>query len=237
MNFEPEDMRPPTQTRTKAPAKKRLLLALAFAITLVVGFGIGHLTAPTKTVTVDTASSALPEHDQSPTSAAAPSPAQSTDGSVSVGASASASVPGSAMVQPSGTSPGTVSGLATAANGTLLGSYTFNLPEGYSAPLGPTAPTQSQIASGATPDIVWNGGLEAGTGDRLISVPIGTQTTYNLCAGDTDFEFQAEPSQGTVFCLVESTGRIVGVTIASVTALPVSSGYAVMNVQVWQDSP
>ena len=75
---------------------------------------------------------------------------------VSAGTSASASPSGAA---------------ATTGNGTLLGSYSFQLTNGYNAPLGPTAPTQSQIAAGGAYDVGYNGDLYAGDNEKMISLP------------------------------------------------------------------
>lgn len=138
---------------------------------------------------------------------------------VSAGTSASAS--------PSGVA-------ATVGNGTLLGSYSFQLTNAYNAPLGPTAPTQSQIAAGGAYDVGYSGDLSAGNNEKMISLPAGTTPTYSACTTGTVFEDSASPAQGTSFCIIETSGRVAGVTV---TAMGSSLSYAVLQVTVWKYVP
>ncbi len=123
---------------------------------------------------------------------------------------------------------------ATAGNGTLLGSYSFQLTNGYSAPLGPTAPTQAQIASGGTYDISYNGGIYPGTNEKMVSLPNGSTPTYSACTTGTVFEDSASLTQGTAFCIIETSGRVAGVSIASIGS---SSLYVVLKATVWKYVP
>ena len=123
---------------------------------------------------------------------------------------------------------------ATAGNGTLLGSYGFQLTNGYNAPLGPTAPTQSQIAAGGAYDVGYNGDLYAGSNEKMISLPAGTTPTYSACTTGTVFEDNASPAQGTSFCIIETSGRVAGVTVTSMGS---SQSYATLQVTVWKYVP
>jgi hypothetical protein len=164
-----------------------------------------------------------------------------------------ASVTSSPVTSPSGTIPKTVSAApptqtggsaaptpqsgsaSIAANGAQLGSYSFQLTNGYTAPLGPTAPTQSQIlaaTSDGSYDISFNGEVTPGDNEKMISLPEGSTPTYSACTSGTVFEQYATPlAQGTVFCVTETTGDVAGVTITSVGGSPLSS---VFKVTLWK---
>ena len=138
-------------------------------------------------------------------------------------------------VSPGGSaSPAALSGAGTAGNGTQLGSYSFQLTETYSAPLGPTAPTQSQIAAGGAYDISYNGSVNSGTNEKMVSLPNGSTPTYSACTTGTLFEESAPTAPGTAFCIIETSGRMAGVTITSVGN---SSAYIGLEVTVWKYVP
>jgi hypothetical protein len=120
-------------------------------------------------------------------------------------------------------------------NGAELGSYDINLPIGYSVPLGPTHPTQSQFTNGSGGDIWTNSILEIGpgNGNKMLNLPDGTTPTYQQCADDTLFENQVSAKPGVAFCLVEA-GKMVGVTVTSVSST--QPYYAALHVTVWQNS-
>lgn len=120
-------------------------------------------------------------------------------------------------------------------NGAELGSYDINLPIGYSVPLGPMRPTQSQFVNGGGGDIGTNsiGGIYPGNGNKMLNLPDGTTPTYQQCADDTLFENQVNAKPGVTFCLVE-VGKIVGVTVTSVSSM--QPYYATLHVTVWQNS-
>ncbi len=121
------------------------------------------------------------------------------------------------------------------ANGTQLGSYQFDLPGGYYVPLGPTAPKQSQFTIYTSGDLGWDDSafLVTSGGDKLLGLPTGSTPTYQACTNKTSFIESASDNPGTAVCVVESTGRIVGVTIVS--AVPNQS--LVIEAVIWQNSP
>lgn len=121
------------------------------------------------------------------------------------------------------------------ADGTQLGAYQFNLPGGYYVPLGPTAPKQSQFTIYTSDDLGWDDSafLITTGGDKLLSLPTGSTPTYQACANATSFIESASDNPGTAVCVVESTGRIAGVTVVS--AVP--NQYLVIKVVIWQNSP
>lgn len=120
----------------------------------------------------------------------------------------------------------------TAGNGTELGAYTFRLTNGYAAPLGASAPTQAQITqSGTSYDVYFNGEITAGSNERIISLASGSTPTYSACTTGTVFEQSPPANQGTAFCIIETSGRVAGVTVASVGNSPY---YLVLKVTTWQ---
>jgi len=129
----------------------------------------------------------------------------------------------------------------TSANGTVLGSYTFTLPQYDSAPLGTTAPDQAQILSGTGQDVIWNTGaggspLQTGGGDKMLNLPSGSTPTYQACTTDTLSSGESSPNAGTAFCLIEATGKMAGVTIASANNSQ-SPYFLVLHVVIWENSP
>lgn len=129
----------------------------------------------------------------------------------------------------------------TAPNGTVLGSYNFTLGQYRSAPLGPTAPTQSQILSGSGQDVIWNTGaggapLQTGSGDTMLILPSGATPTYRVCKADTITSDEESRDAGTAYCLREATGRMAGVTVAS-AHVSQSPWYLNLHVVIWKYSP
>lgn len=120
---------------------------------------------------------------------------------------------------------------ATADDGAQLGSYSFQLSNGYTAPLGPKAPTQSQIASGGAYDIWYNGAVSPGSNEKIVSLPSGATPTYSACTTGTVFESSAPLTQGITFCIIETTGLVAGVTLTSVSTTP---NYVQFKVTVWK---
>ena len=142
-------------------------------------------------------------------------------------------VPAAPPVSPASSAAPTASSGAggAAGNGTQLGSYSFQLTNGYSAPPGPTAPTQSQIASGGTYDIQYNGEVYPGVNEEMVSLPNGSTPTYSACTTGTVFEDSAPLTQGTAFCIIETSGPVAGVTITSIGN---SSAYVGLNGTLWK---
>lgn len=159
----------------------------------------------------------------------APTAAPSTAGSA-----ASASPPsGTAVASP------TISPVASAPassgppNGTQLATYSFQLPNGYWAPLGLTAPTRAQLTNQSQLDIQYNGELYFGVNDQVLALPDNSVPTYQACANNNQIEnggLGLNAVRGTAFCVVE--GRtIAGVEVGSVNDNP---AYVVLNVTIWQ---
>jgi hypothetical protein len=157
---------------------------------------------------------------------------------VHVGASSTptATAPPSPAVSRGGPTagPSPTGDTGTAGNGTQLApSYLFQLTNSYSAPLGLTKPTQAQIGRGvASYDIFYYDAFQPGPGEKMLSLPNGSTPTYTACATDTVFVGSASATPGTAFCIVETTGRVAGVTVTSINGSP---NYAVLKVTLWQD--
>ncbi|WP_169739766.1 hypothetical protein [Actinospica robiniae] len=139
--------------------------------------------------------------------------------------------------------PSTASSSATKANGTLLGTYTFQIPPYATVPLGTTQPTQAQFVQGSglgdlyldTSGLVGPGtDFKPANGNKMVVLPSGTPATYQSCSTDTGFVQNVDNTVGAVFCLIETTGRIPGVTVMSIES---SQPYAsVLHVSLWQDA-
>lgn len=131
---------------------------------------------------------------------------------------------------PSAGGTGSATAGSGSANGTQLGSYTIDLPAGYSVPLGPTKPTQSQFITGQSGGDLYYTGLGYFPGlssEKLVTLTSGTPPTYSACQGSTFFN-SVNDDAGESFCIVESND-LVGLYVQSD-----QSGYAVINVNVWR---
>jgi hypothetical protein len=122
--------------------------------------------------------------------------------------------------------------LSTAGNGTQLGAYAFQLTNGYSAPLGATAPTQAEIASGGSCDIEYNGEIYSCNQEKIVSLPNGSTPSYSACTTGTLFVNDVDPTEGNVFCIIETSGSVAGVSVASAGSTP--NYYISVKVTVWQ---
>ena len=130
---------------------------------------------------------------------------------------------------------------ATGSDGDVMGSYTFSLTAGGTAPLGPTAPTQAQLLqgrAGSGGDVGVNsiGALYAGNGETIVSLPDGTTPTYQACKTGTLFANSARSNAGTAFCIIETSGKIAGVVVDSVNTSQ-NPSYINLRVTVWENSP
>jgi hypothetical protein len=151
-------------------------------------------------------------------------PAANSGSSAAPAPVGSSTAPSSATASPAPAS--------TVGNGTLQGSYTFNLTNGYTAPLGPTAPTQGQIIQGGSScDISYSGYLYSCDSERIITLAGGSTPSYSACTTGTIFAGYEAATAGTAFCIVE-TGRVAGISVASVDS---SSDYVTLKVTVWQN--
>ena len=122
--------------------------------------------------------------------------------------------------------------MSTAANGTQLGAYAFDLTNGYSAPLGATAPTQSEMASGGSCDVQYDGYVYSCNQEKMISLPDGSTPSYSACTTGTIFVGEVAATQGNVFCIIEPNGSVAGITVASAGTSP--SYYVSLVVTVWK---
>jgi hypothetical protein len=128
---------------------------------------------------------------------------------------------------------------APSRNGAQFGTYSLKLPSGYYAVLGATAPTQSQLISATEGDIVWRsdlGGspLVPGRGERIVTLPNGATPSYQACADGILLTGSASYVTGTAFCVIETTGKMAGVTVTSSSLTQPS--YIVLQVTVWQNT-
>jgi hypothetical protein len=124
------------------------------------------------------------------------------------------------------------------AAGTVLGSYRVRIPAGYRIPLGPTAPTQSQILANTDGDLIWRpdlGGapISPAGGDTMLSLSNGSTPTFDACTTDT-LVINSAPSttRGTAFCLLETTGMVAGVKV--VNSSFTAPSFVELDVVIWQ---
>jgi len=120
-------------------------------------------------------------------------------------------------------------------DGTQLATYSFDLPNGYWAPLGLTAPTSAQLSNQSQLDIQYNGELYFRSNEQIRALPNSSVPTYPACANNTQIEnggLGLSAVRGTAFCVVES-GTIARVEVGSVNNDP---AYVVLNVTIWQNA-
>ena len=118
------------------------------------------------------------------------------------------------------------------ADGTLLGSYSIDLSEGYSAPLGPSQPSQAQFTQTMSAgDVLYDGwNYSAGrSSERIVSLPVGTTPTYRACSTGTTFTSYVASAVGASFCVLEVSGKLAGVNV-----LAEQTGHVLLQVSVWQ---
>lgn len=171
----------------------------------------------------------------SPAAALAPKGAGSTAASQAAPATPTSLSPAASPVTSPAISPSATSSPApasTVGNGTLEGTYSFQLTEPYSAPLGASAPTQAQIAAGAACDVYYNGQLTSCNSEKIVSLPNGSTPSYSACTASTLFVDSASANQGTAFCIIETSGRVAGISVAAAGNTP--SYYVTLKVSVWQ---
>jgi hypothetical protein len=172
----------------------------------------------------------------SPAAALAPKGAGSTAANQAAPATPTSLSPAASPVASSpATSPSATSSpvpASTVGNGTLEGTYSFQLTEPYSAPLGASAPTQAQIAAGAACDVYYNGQITSCNNEKIVSLPNGSTPSYSACTASTLFVDSASANQGTAFCIIETSGRVAGISVAAAGNTP--SYYVTLKVSVWQ---
>jgi hypothetical protein len=133
---------------------------------------------------------------------------------------------------------------SAASAGVKLASYSVAMPPFYTIPLGSTRPTPGQFVRGASEtsgDLYLDtSGFGPGTdfqpenSDKMVILPNGSVLTYKSCSADSGFVQNVNNASGAVFCLIESSGNIVGVSIQSIDS---SQPYAsVLGVTVWKGS-
>lgn len=123
-------------------------------------------------------------------------------------------------------------------NGAELGSYTVDLPSGYSIPLGASKPTQSQFdSSGQNGDLSdLNDGAdtyqELGS-DEMVKLQSGSTLTYQACTSSTAFTNSISGGTlGVAFCVLEN-GKIAGIKVVSQSST--TSDYT-LQVTVWRNT-
>jgi hypothetical protein len=200
---------------------------LARFATLTVALTATGLAAGCSTASSSESAAVAPKTGAASSAASAGSSATPTSTASPVTASPVTASP--ATASPATASPAPVS---TAGNGTQLGTYTITLTNGYSAALGPSAPTQAQIAANGSCDVQYNGDIYSCNYEKIISLPSGSTPTYSACTTGTLFETSPSVAQGTAFCIIETGGRVAGVTIATVGTSP--SNYVNLSVTVWK---
>jgi hypothetical protein len=171
----------------------------------------------------------------------ASSPAPQPAATVTVAATATVTVTATATaVSSAANSPQTPrTSVATASNGSTLGSYTVDLPLGYSIPLGSSKPTQSQFDSsgknGDLEDFSYVGSAyyqELGS-DKMVQLPEGATPTYQSCTSSTAFtDSISGGSLGVAFCILESE-KVAGVEVVSQSST--TSDY-ILHVTVWRNT-
>jgi hypothetical protein len=171
----------------------------------------------------------------SPAAALAPKGAGSTAASQAAPATPTSLSPAASPVTSPAISPSATASpvpASTVGNGTLEGTYSVQLTEPYSAPLGASAPTQAQIAAGAACDVYYNGQLTSCNSEKIVSLPNGSTPSYSACTASTLFVDSASANQGTAFCIIETSGRVAGISVAAAGNTP--SYYVTLKVSVWQ---
>jgi hypothetical protein len=171
----------------------------------------------------------------SPAAALAPKGAGSAAASQAAPATPTSLSPAASPVTSPAISPSATSSpvpASTVGNGTLEGTYSVQLTEPYSAPLGASAPTQAQIAAGAACDVYYNGQLTSCNSEKIVSLPNGSTPSYSACTASTLFVDSASANQGTAFCIIETSGRVAGISVAAAGNTP--SYYVTLKVSVWQ---
>ena len=120
-------------------------------------------------------------------------------------------------------------------DGMVLGSYSVDLPTGYSIPLGASKPTQSQFDSSEQNgdlDDTWAPSYDELGSDKMVQLPNGTTPTYQGCINSTAFTNGISGgSLGVAFCILEN-GKIAGVEVVSQSST--TSDY-ILQVTVWRD--
>ena len=188
------------------------------AVLATAGFFVGHATAGANAVPQPTATAkatATVTKTIYPGAAARPSAAPAT----AVSGTADAS---------------NVSSAGLPANGTLLGSYSIDLSAWYSAPLGPAQPTQAQFTQTSSGGDVYYNSASYSAGrdsERVVSLPTGIAPTYKACSTGTTFTQNVTDTVGASFCVLEADGKTAGVYVSAD-----ESGYAVLQVSVWQSA-
>jgi len=197
---------------------KALVSVAAVGAGTVLLAGCGGKATPSATVSSTAATAAASAAGASGT----PSP---TGNGGNVGATDSSSANAADGSTPTPTTP----------NGTELGSYNFDLTNGYGAPLATTAPTRVQISAGTGDDIYYDGAISAQSGDQMLSLPAGSTPTFAACSSDTLIGGQQSAVRGTTFCIVEN-GYLAGVSVASIGTSTSGSEYLVLDVTIWQNT-
>jgi hypothetical protein len=138
------------------------------------------------------------------------------------------------VTAPANAAAGSASPPGLAVAGTQLGSYPIDLTGDYGVPLGPAQPAQSEYSADGIGDLVkTNSRIGPGGDDQMALLPDGTTPTYQQCKSSTNFSGQIVPAAGSAFCLIETTGYIVG---AEVTAVGPTVSNVNLTITVWKNA-
>lgn len=180
----------------------------------------GPSTSPTTSVSPSTAASPPGVTESTPTGAAeseAPSGQPPASGPTITGSPTSTATSSSAPPP-------------AAASGSVLGSYSVDLPQEFSVPLSATKPKQADFNTSNQGDLAWYNAFVPLGGDQMVALRPGTKPTYQLCTTATSFEGQAASTSKNSFCLI-TPNSVIGVYVSSFVSNP--STYAVLNIMVW----
>lgn len=161
-----------------------------------------------------------------------PSPSRSGTGMATVTGTPTPTATATSTPVVSPSSPGSQ---ALSANGTKLNSYTIDLPQTDSIPLGSAKPLPSQLVQGGGGDVFYDGMIMPGPGDQMLELANDPTPTYKACKNNFLVENRASATAGTTFCVAEP-GKMVGVTVDSVGTTQPYDYYLQLSVIVWKDS-
>jgi hypothetical protein len=171
-------------------------------------------------------------------SGAAPDPAPQPTATVTVAPTATVTVTATATVASSATNytPTSHASQTIASNGSELGTYTVDLPLGYSVPLGASQPTQSQFdisEQNGDLDYGLNGNYKALGNDRMVQLPNYAAPTNQACTSSTAFTSSISGGNlGTAFCILEN-GKIAGIEVVSQS---ITTSDYLLKVTVWRNT-
>jgi hypothetical protein len=127
------------------------------------------------------------------------------------------------------------------ASGTVLASYTITIPDRYTVPLGPTAPTQRELSSTGVGDLTYytsagEASLNPTSRSVLYALPSGANPTYPSCISDLNRQTASGTGAGTSFCLSLPDEKLMdGVTVSYISTSEINPTYVMIQVTVWKN--